>query len=97
MFVFVTICFAINFVALYYTVLFYCGLFYCFVLVLSTLHGTLRLVRAYHLSILHFFGTRWRPSMLFYSKWRRIFVRNRVGSILNLKIHHVNLYVSKLS
>ena len=28
--------------------------------------------------------------MLFYSKWRRIFVRNRVGSILNLKIHHVN-------
>ena len=30
--------------------------------------------------------------MLFYSKWRRNFVRNRVGSILNLKIHHVNLY-----
>ena len=34
--------------------------------------------------------------MLFYPKWRRIFVRNRVGSILNLKIHHVNLYVIKL-
>ena len=35
--------------------------------------------------------------MLFYSKWRGIFVRNRVGrSILNLKIHHVNLNVIKL-
>ena len=42
------------------------------------------------------FGTRWRPSMLLYSKWRRIFVRKRVGSILNLKIHHVNLDVIKL-
>ena len=39
------------------------------------------------------FGTRWRPSMLFYSKWRRIFVRNRVGSILNLNIHHASLYM----
>ena len=42
------------------------------------------------------FGTRWRPSMLFYSKWRRIFVRNRVGSISNLKIHDASLYVIKL-
>ena len=32
----------------------------------------------------------------FLYKWRRIFVRNRVGSILNLQIHHVNLYVIKL-
>ena len=42
------------------------------------------------------FVTRWRPSMQFYSKWRRIFVRNRVGSISNSKIHHASLYVIKL-
>ena len=34
--------------------------------------------------------------MLFYSKWHCIFVRNRVVSILDLKIHHINLYVIKL-
>ena len=34
---------------------------------------------------------------VFYSKWRRIFVRNRAGSILNFKIHYVNLYVIKLT
>ena len=34
--------------------------------------------------------------MQFYSKWLRVFVRNRVGSILNFKMHHFNLYVTKL-